>query len=214
MSDQDVDATEELLRRFAASVADSPHNLVSKQARTELLQRHVPESRRFAAVLPGPGRLLDLGSGGGFPGLVIAIVRPDLDVHLLEATGKKAEFLERTGATLGIPVTVHHGRAEELARGPLAGAFDIVTARAVAPLDRLVVLAAPFLCPGGTLHALKGERWREELDRAAPLLPALDLAVVAVPDSTPGVDPRPTERNDAPEAPIRVVVLRRNTVKP
>lgn len=202
MTEQDLDPVEERLRRFASFVAESPHNLVSKQARSELLERHVPESRRFATTLPGAGRLLDLGSGGGFPGMVIALLRPDLDVHLLEATGKKADFLERTGAALRIPVTVHHGRAEDLARGSLAGAFDVVTARAVAPLERLVVLAAPFLRPGGTLHALKGERWREELDRAAPVLPGLGLVVADLPESGSGT-------TEPSEATIRVVVLRR-----
>ncbi|MFZ9881132.1 MAG: 16S rRNA (guanine(527)-N(7))-methyltransferase RsmG [Phycisphaerales bacterium] len=202
MTEQGLEAVEERLHRFASLVAGSPHNLVSKQARAELVGRHVPESRRFAATLPGPGRLLDLGSGGGFPGMVIAVVRPDLDVHLLEATHKKADFLERTGAALGIPVTVHNGRAEDLARGPLAGGFDVVTARAVAPLERLVVLAAPFLRPGGTLHALKGERWREELDHALPVLPGLGLVAADLPESGP-------DTSEPSASPLRVVVLQR-----
>lgn len=170
-----------LLARFARMVAESPHNLVSRAARAELDSRHVPEAVAFAKALPGPGRLLDIGSGGGLPGIVIAVVRPDLEVHLLEATGKKAAFLERAAEDLGISTTVHHGRAEDLAVPPLRGSFDLVTARAVASLERLVALAAPFLAPGGSLHALKGDRWPDELAAAGPAIRRANLTVTATP---------------------------------
>ncbi len=178
VSDEVVDR----LARYARLLRESPHNLLSPKGLTELEVRHFPESIAFARDLPLGPRLLDIGSGGGLPGVVIAIARPDLEVHLLEATGKKADFLAATADTLALPVTVHRGRAEELATGELKAAFDLVTARAVAPLNRLAVLAAPYLKKGGQLHAIKGQRWSEELDEARPALAGLGLEVSATPD--------------------------------
>jgi 16S rRNA (guanine527-N7)-methyltransferase len=178
------------LERFARLVASSPHNLVSKRARAELMTRHVPEAVAVARLLPqGTGRLLDVGSGGGFPGMVIAIVRPDLQVHLLDATVKKTEFLRRAAAEVGVEVTVHTGRAEELVRTDLGGSFDLVTARAVAPLARLLPWTIPFLRAGGVLCAVKGERWEEELRAAEPLLGRLGVRVLATPEDLPAADP-------------------------
>jgi 16S rRNA (guanine527-N7)-methyltransferase len=175
------------LRAFAERVRVSPHNLVSRRARDELDTRHVPEAVALAHLLPaGPHRLLDVGSGGGFPGIVIAIVRPDLEVHLLESTRKKVDFLEEVSTALGLDVTVHHGRAEELARqGELAGRFDLVTARAVAALEDLIGLTLPFLAPDGVLYAVKGERWATELAAAGQALRRAGGAVLATPDDLP-----------------------------
>lgn len=190
------------LRDFAAAVEASPHNLVSRRARGELLSRHVPESVALAEMLPaGSGRLLDVGSGGGLPGVVIAIVRPDLEVHLLEATGKKVQFLRDTAAALDLGLTVHHGRAEELARSELAGGFGLVTARAVASLPRLLPLTVPFLAEHGVLYAVKGERWAEELEAARGELARHGVGVRSTPD-----DAAATE--SAGSAP-RVVMLSR-----
>jgi len=188
------------LALFASLLRSSPHNLLSPRGLEELEVRHFPEAVGFAATLPRGPRLLDVGSGGGLPGLVIALVRPDLEVHLLEATKKKCDFLEQAIATLGLNVTVHHGRAEDLAVGSLARTFDIVTARAVAPLDRLIPWVAPFLRPGGQLHAIKGERWHEELATADPQRRRHGLVVVGRPSGAGGKES---------EAGPRVVVLER-----
>ena len=190
----------ELLGRFAELLRNSPHNLLSPRGLQELEERHFPEAVAFSASLPEGPRVLDVGSGGGLPGMVIAMTRPDLAVELLEATGKKAEFLTEAAARLGLSVVVHHGRAEELANSELAGTFDLVTARAVAPLERLVPWTAPFLRPGGQLHAIKGERWSEELAAARPTLERLGLGVRAVPS-----DVRPEGHEGGP----LVVVLER-----
>lgn len=171
------------LRAFAEAVRRSPHNLVSRRAREELDTRHVPEAVALAGLLPaGPHRLLDVGSGGGFPGMVVAIVRTDLEVHLLEATRKKVDFLQQTASALQLEVTVHHGRAEDLARHSLAGGFDLVTARAVAPLDELLELTLPFLAADGALYAVKGERWADELAAAEQALRRAGGVVLATPD--------------------------------
>ena len=172
----------ERLATYAAMLRGSPHNLLSPKALQELEDRHFPESIAFAAGLPRAERLLDVGSGGGLPGLVIAIVRPDIDVHLLEATGKKARFLSEVGERLELQVSVHHGRAEDLATTPLAARFDVVTARAVAPLERLAGWCGPYLRVGGRLHAIKGERWREELEEARGTIARSGLEVISTPE--------------------------------
>lgn len=190
-----MDTTElsEPLHRLAVLIGSSPHNLVSRSARDELLTRHIPESVHLARHLPRSGRplrLLDVGSGGGLPGLVIALERPDIQVELLEARQKKVDFLVEASADLGLKIVVHHGRAEELARTDLAGGFDLVTARAVAPLERLVPWTVPFLRPGGLLYAVKGRQWHEELREAASALERSGATVVETPataqSSTPG----------------------------
>jgi 16S rRNA (guanine527-N7)-methyltransferase len=205
VTDLDVDdRTAALLRRFAASVRDSEHNLVSRRALDEIESRHVPECVALAAMLPrGQARVLDLGSGGGFPGMVVAICRPELEVHLLDATAKKTGFLRDTAAELGIDVAVHTGRAEELVRDGRLGTFDVVTARAVAPLRRLVGWAVPYLREGGLLYAVKGARWAEELDEARDEIARLGASVVATPD-----DVHSPAGADAPATP-RVVMLAR-----
>jgi 16S rRNA (guanine527-N7)-methyltransferase len=194
------------LQRFAGLLRASPHNLLSPKGLEELETRHFPEATHFAASLPEGVRLLDIGSGGGLPGIVVALARPDLEVHLLDATKKKCAFLEEACAALAVPATVHHGRAEDLARGPLGHSFDVVTARAVAPLERLVPWAAPYLRSGGRLHAIKGERWLQELEAATDALSLHGMEVV----ETPLEGERPTEDAGHPARP-RVVVLERRS---
>lgn len=196
----DVDAA---LTAYAELLRASPHNLMSARGLEELESRHFPESLALASTLPAGDteglRLLDIGSGGGLPGLVISLARPDLRVHLLESRGKKTAFLEQAATELGLQVTVHRGRAEELAATQLGGTFDLVTARAVAPLDRLVHWSLPFLVPGGLLYAVKGERWEEELDQAAGALQRSGGSVVATP-----------VEDEHPEGALRLVIVRRD----
>jgi 16S rRNA (guanine527-N7)-methyltransferase len=131
-------------------------------------------------------RLVDIGSGAGFPGIVMSIARPELEVVLVEATGKKAGFLEHAILELGLTNTkAIHGRAEELARQPRHRArYQIATARAVAALPVLMELCVPFLEPGG--HALfpKGGSIESELaagQRAAALVGARIVSDAVVP---------------------------------
>lgn len=192
-----------LLAGFLEAVRSSPHGLMSARALSELETRHLPESVAFARRLPsGPADLVDVGTGGGFPGLVIACVREDLRVTLVEATRKKARFLADTTRRLGIDVRVLNGRIEELGRDALAEAFDFATARAVAPLRVLVSWTLPVLRPGGQLFAIKGERWQEELADAQPILRRHGAEVVSV----PGEERDETE--DVPPSP-RVVIIAR-----
>jgi 16S rRNA (guanine527-N7)-methyltransferase len=112
--------------------------------------------------------LLDIGSGGGVPGLALAIVRPDIDVTLLDATAKKVRFLAETAEALGLDrVTALHGRAEELARDRQhRERYGAVTARAVARLVTLVELALPFVTVGGCAILPKGSAAADELSEA------------------------------------------------
>ncbi|MEX0952884.1 MAG: 16S rRNA (guanine(527)-N(7))-methyltransferase RsmG [Nitriliruptoraceae bacterium] len=193
----DEDATnrtgDDAIARYAKRVERSPHNLLSARGILELRTRHIPEASAFARILPpGPGRVLDVGTGGGLPGVVVAIVRPDLEVHVLEATSKKAAFLTGVSSELEGAFTVHSGRAEELVqRSELRGAFDVVTARAVAPLERLAPLCVGFLRPGGRLYAIKGARWPEELALARGVIAKLGMEVVTTPDDVDPVAPEP-----------------------
>jgi 16S rRNA (guanine527-N7)-methyltransferase len=123
------------------------------------------------ADVPAGAALVDIGSGGGIPGVVLAIARPDLRVTLVESTQKKAGFLEAVSAALGLTnVTVRAERAEHLLTGPLRGTFDVVTARAVARLVTLAPITIPFARPGGLVLLIKGQRADEELVEASSAL--------------------------------------------
>jgi 16S rRNA (guanine527-N7)-methyltransferase len=128
------------------------------------------------AGVPAGGRLVDVGSGGGIPGILLAIARPDLRITLIEATQKKADFLSTVSEELKLAnVGVRAERAEKLADGPLAGQFDVVTARAVARLATLIPITAPFARAEGRLLLVKGQRAGDELAEATPVLAAHHL---------------------------------------
>ncbi len=141
-------------------------------------RRHFLEPLALLVALEQIGALaetaIDIGSGAGFPGLPIKIVRPALSLTLLEAHAKRAAFLERLVHRLGLQgVTVVNGRAEDVAREPgHREAYDLALARAVAPLPVLVELALPFLRLGGALAAPKGSAARREVKEAAVALTA------------------------------------------
>ena len=170
---------ETTLRRLAGLIARSPHNLVSARERAAVFERHVAEAVAVAGALdpsPAPGsRWMDLGTGGGLPGLVFAVLWPDVHWTLLDATAKKVEAVTGFAAELGLVNTrVVHGRAQELGhQSGWRGAFDGVAARAVAPLDVLVELARGFLRPGAVLAAVKGPAYAAELAAASPALRVL-----------------------------------------
>ena len=134
--------------------------------------RHILDALQLLALLgelPPEAKVLDVGSGGGLPAIPLAIVRPDLQFTLLEATGKKVEFLSSTAQALGMGnVNVVQDRAENAAafRGVHRGVYHAVTARAVAPLSTLLELTIPFLVEGGLLLAIKGQKAEEEIEDA------------------------------------------------
>ena len=154
-------------------------NLISRGDEPLLWERHVADSLQLAELMtPRPDRAIDIGSGAGFPGLVLAIAT-GIPFDLIEADQRKAAFLREAARSLNAPVQVHACRAEA-ARLPLAA---LITARAVAPLPSLLVLAAPLLAPGGACLFLKGARVDDELTAAAA---EWHMQVQRLPSLTPG----------------------------
>ena len=133
-----------------------------------LWERHLLNCAALSSLVEDGQVVLDLGSGAGLPGLVLALQRPDVQVVLVESLQRRAAFLSECVEALGLRNTlVRRARAEEL-HGKLE--VDVVTARAVAPVDRLAQWSLPLLHPGGRLLAIKGEQAVAELEVARPTL--------------------------------------------
>ncbi len=168
------------LERYVGMVArwGRAVNLTGARDEDGVVREHLLDSLGLVAVgtrrgwFEG-GRLVDVGAGAGFPGLVVAALRPELEVFLVEGRERRAVFLEEAVRALGVRrVAVIWGRAEREGRRRLAAACDVGTARAVGPLARVVGLVMPLLRVGGLLLAQKGPGWRAELPAAAAALAA------------------------------------------
>lgn len=148
-----------LLRRWQAKI-----NLVSSATLDDVWLRHFADSAQVHAVAPHIRCWADLGSGAGFPGLMTALLlksTPDAVVHLIESDQRKAGFLRAVSRETGAPVAIHAGRIESVL--PNLAEIGGVSARALAPLSRLVQLAEAPLEKGALGVFLKGEEWRDEL---------------------------------------------------
>lgn len=174
------------LDRLAELIAGSPHNLVARADRAVVRSTHIEEGVALAGLLDAEpaSRWLDLGTGGGLPGLVLAVVRPEVRWTLLDATRKKVAAVAAFAAELGLDnVHVVAGRAETMAREEhFRGAFDGVVTRALAPLAVAAELARGFLRPGGLLAVVKGPAWRAEVAAAGHALRLLRLDAPAAAD--------------------------------
>jgi 16S rRNA (guanine527-N7)-methyltransferase len=147
----------ELLRRWSARI-----NLVGRDTLGDLWRRHILDSAQLMRLVPNQAAgLVDLGSGAGLPGLILAILGVT-GVELIEADRRKCAFLGEAARITGTAIRVHPCRIEAVPRHPVA----VVTARACAPLDRLLALAQRFLGPGSRCLFLKGERVAAELTAA------------------------------------------------
>lgn len=180
------------LARFSELLATAPLNLVSRGDRS-LVDLHVHECVAVAAHLglrPGAA-WIDVGTGGGLPGVVLAILHPSVEWTLLDATRKKVDAVADMVRTLGLRnVQTVWGRAEELAGDHRhRRRYDGAVARAVAPLERLVPLLEPFLRPRGLGVAVKGPAAPQEVQSAASVLARSRLQPQIVPVPTA---PRPT----------------------
>ncbi len=152
-----LEAYAELLTRWAVRI-----NLVGRDTLADLWRRHFLDSAQLCPLVPPAARsLLDLGSGAGFPGLVLAILGAS-EVELIEADSRKSAFLREAARVTETAVTIRPCRIAATPPHPV----DVVTARALAPLDRLLDLARPFLGPGTVCVFPKGERSEEELTLA------------------------------------------------
>lgn len=158
-----VVAFEALFRKWAARI-----NLVAPSTLDEVWTRHILDSAQLGKLAPDALRWVDIGSGGGFPGAIVALIlkaRPGASIDLVESNGKKVAFLRTTLAELGAPARVHAKRIEEaheVIRNP-----QVVTARALAPLGKLLGLVEPWLSAGarGLFH--KGRDYQTELQESA-----------------------------------------------
>jgi 16S rRNA (guanine527-N7)-methyltransferase len=154
------------LKIYAELLADwnSRHNLVSRTSLHDLWRRHFWDSAQLTALIPAEARTLaDLGAGAGFPGLVLAeMLRGRIAVTLFEATTKKCAFLKAVADRLALPVAIENARVEDLPPRP----FDIVTARACAPLPLLLGYAHNFVGQNTVCLFLKGQNLGAELTEA------------------------------------------------
>lgn len=172
-ADLGVRLEESMVERFAghARLLVAWNRKINLTAITEpeaLAVKHFVDALASAPMLPPGARVLDVGAGGGFPGMVLKVARPDLSMILVDAVRKKVSFMLHVIRSLGMDgVWARHMRAEALAKEPgMAGAFDVVVCRALNDLADFLDLARPLVAPGGMAIAMKGRISSDELARA------------------------------------------------
>lgn len=133
-----------------------------------IVEKHFYDSLLFlaAADIPQGARVIDVGTGAGFPGVVLKIARPDIELVLLDSLNKRLIFLGELLKALGLKAELIHARAEEGAKPPIRESFDIATARAVAALPQLCEYCLPYVKVGGRFVAMKGPAVKEEAEAA------------------------------------------------
>jgi 16S rRNA (guanine527-N7)-methyltransferase len=159
-----LDGLVALLRKWQTTT-----NLVAPSTLTEIWTRHIADSAQLLTIVPDARVWVDLGSGGGFPGLVVACAmadHPGATIDLVESNQKKSAFLREAARILGVPAIVHARRIEDFVSTPLQS-FDVVTARALAPLDRLMDYVGPLLKKGTIGLFPKGQDAAAELTAAS-----------------------------------------------
>ncbi len=195
----------ELVERYGALLATGGvvRGLIGPREVPRIWDRHVVNCALLATALPHGATVADIGSGAGLPGLVVALARPDVQVTLVEPLLRRTTFLEEVVDTLALDnAVVRRARADALHGRET---FDVVTARAVAPLDRLLGWCMPLVSPTGSLMAMKGGSAEEEIVGAVATLrklgcaaPTIELLTAPSTDdqepSTGVGDPRPQTR--------------------
>ncbi|MGY1622423.1 16S rRNA (guanine(527)-N(7))-methyltransferase RsmG [Geodermatophilus sp. SYSU D00965] len=168
--------------RYVARLATDGvvRGLIGPREVPRLWERHVLNSAAVAEAVPAEARVVDVGSGAGLPGVPLALARPDVRLTLVEPMARRVEFLEEVVAELGVPWRVVRGRAEERSVRAAVGPVDVVTARAVAALPRLVTWCRGLMRPGAQLVALVGARAVEELPGLVPELESAGMRDVHV----------------------------------
>jgi 16S rRNA (guanine527-N7)-methyltransferase len=163
--------------RYVAMLAGDGvvRGLIGPREVPRLWDRHVLNSAALAEVVPAGARVVDVGSGAGLPGIPLGLARPDLTLTLVEPMARRVEFLTDVVTALGTPWRIVRGRAEERSVVRAVGPVDVVTARAVAPLPRLVGWCRGLLAPGTQLIALVGARAAAEVPDLVPELEAAGM---------------------------------------
>ncbi|MDR7418459.1 MAG: 16S rRNA (guanine(527)-N(7))-methyltransferase RsmG [Armatimonadota bacterium] len=211
-SAHDLHLSDEAIERFDRYLAAllrwrTRLNLTAAESADEIVGVHFADSLLALLAWPFPhgARVVDVGSGAGFPGIPLKIARPDLAMTLVEASRRRVAFLEHARDVLEMPdIDVVWGRAEHLARHALLRErFTAAVERAAAPLAAAAELCVPFVTPGGAAVLLKGLHAVGELRRAEPLIAALGARVMAA-SSLSMVEGRATV----------VVVLEKSTTTP
>lgn len=152
-------------------------NLTAITGEREIVVKHLLDSMTVVPLLAVGARVLDVGSGGGFPAIPLALVRPDLQVTSVDAVAKKIFFQRHVARLLGVGnLDALHVRGESLTESH-AGRFDVILSRAFSSLPEFVSLARPLLAPGGVIIAMKGKSGREEATAALPFLTECGLTV-------------------------------------
>jgi 16S rRNA (guanine527-N7)-methyltransferase len=172
----------DLAARYAEMLAGPgiDRGVIGPHEADRLWDRHLLNSAVIGELVPAGCRVLDIGSGAGLPGIPLAIARPDLTIVLLEAMVRRAAWLQEVIAELGLAVSVHRGRAEDPTVRHQLGDYDVVTARAVAPLGRLAGWALPLVAPSGRLLAVKGASAEQEIARDIEAVRAAGGAAVEI----------------------------------
>jgi 16S rRNA (guanine527-N7)-methyltransferase len=175
-----------VLRRYVELLATHgvTRGLIGPREAPRLWDRHLVNCGLLSPLVPDGARVVDLGSGAGLPGLVLALARPDLRVTLVEPMLRRTTFLTEACELLGVTnATVRRGRADEHAGDE---SFDVVTARALAPLPRLLSWALPLVAPGGALLAMKGSSAADEIRQASAELTRWQASAEILRLSVPG----------------------------
>ena len=133
--------------------------LIGPKEGDRIWDRHIANCVPVSTLIPQGASVVDIGSGAGLPGIVIALARPDTQVTLVEPLQRRVDFLNEVVAELKLPITVIRGKAETT-----RGSFDVVTSRAVAPLPKLLPMVRHLIKSGGSLLAIKGESAQSEID--------------------------------------------------
>lgn len=168
------------------------HGLIGPREVPRLWDRHIVNCAVIEELIASGARVYDLGSGAGLPGLPLAIARPDLAITLVEPLLRRSEFLSRVVAELQLSVTVVRGRAEERTVRTEIGTADVVTSRALAPLDRLARWSSPLIGDGGRLVAIKGRSAAEEIERNRAAAARVGLTDIVVRTCGEGRSSTPT----------------------
>lgn len=143
---------------------NTTYNLTNITDATEIRIKHFEDSLAPLPFLPLPCRLLDVGTGAGFPGIPLKLVRPDLEAVLLDAQRKKVAFCEAAIRELGLEgIKVCHGRAEDSKVSEKLGKFDVIISRATFSVEDFLIVGLPFAKPKALGIAMKGPKWEEEM---------------------------------------------------
>jgi len=147
--------------RYAEALATwgIERGLIGPKEGERIWERHIANCIPVTTLIPQRASVVDIGSGAGLPGIVIALARPDTQVTLVEPLQRRVDFLNEVVALLKLPITVIRGKAETT-----RGSFDVVTSRAVAPLPKLLPMVRHLIKSGGSLLAIKGESAQAEID--------------------------------------------------